>query len=93
MKTLLLFLLIRHCQALKLVACDDTNHTMTGDYICKVNQNYDKTKVPGTLPLILDSHIWIYDITEVDEIHNSITLQGWIALAWSDPNLSYVNKS
>ena len=93
MITLLLILLINQCQALKLIPCNDTNHTMTGDYICKVNSNYDKTKVPGTLPLILGSEIWIYDITEVDEIHNSITLQAWIALVWTDPGLSYINKS
>ena len=87
--------LIVHSFALKLISCNDTEYklTQTGDYICKVNQNYDKSKVPGILPLILDSYIVIYEVSEVDETHNSITFHAYISFSWTDPDLSYVKNS
>ena len=71
---LLVVIFLRHCLALGLVSCNDSNVSIQGDYICKIDPNYDKTKIPGTLPLILDSWIYITDITEVNEEDNSITL-------------------
>ena len=84
---LIMIIFLSQCEALDFFSCNDTNPKMTGDFICKVNNNYDNTKVPGTLPLILDSKISIDDITEVDETHKSITIQVWIALKWADPGL------
>ena len=84
-----------HSLALKLISCNDTEYklTQTGDYICKVNQNYDKSKVPGILPLILGSTIAIDEVSEVDETHNSITIHAYITFWWTDPDLSYVKNS
>ena len=86
-------LLIVHSLALKL--CNDTEYklTQTGDYICKVNQNYDKSKVPGISPIVLDSGISIDEVTKVDETHNSITIHAYISFWWTDPDLSYVKNS
>ena len=88
-------LLIVHSLALKLISCNDTEYklTQTGDYICKVNQNYDKSKVPGISPLILDSGIYIDGVTKVDETHNSITIHAYISFWWTDPDLSYIKNS
>ena len=84
---LIMIIYLSQCEALDIFSCNDTNPKMTGDFICKVNNNYDNTNVPGTLPLILDSKIAIDDITEVDETHKSITVQVWIALEWADSGL------
>ena len=93
MVILLVVLLSRLCLAIKLIACNDTNNTIRKDYICKIDQNYDKAKVPGTLPLVLDSSIYIIDVTKVNEELNFITLHAWIFIKWIDPGLSYVKKS
>ena len=91
---LLVIIFFRNCLTLELKTCSDSNFTIKQhDYICKNDPNYDKTKVPGTLPLILDSWLYITDITEVNEEDNSITLHAWIAIEWIDPGLSYVKKS
>ena len=88
MITLIIIIFWSQCGASKLFSCNDTHPKVTtGDFICKVNKNYDNTKVPGTLPLILDSRIYIDDITDVDETHKSITIQIWIAVEWADPGL------
>ena len=91
---LLVMILFKHCLTLELIACNDSNVTiMQHDYICKNDPNYDKTKVPGTLPLILDSWIDIIDVTKVNEELNSITLHAWFFIQWTDPGLSYVKNS
>ena len=87
MITLIIIAFLIQCEASELFSCNNTNPKMTGDFLCKVNENYDNTKVPGTLPLILGSRIYIFDITEVDEIRKFITIQVWIALEWADPGL------
>ena len=88
-------LFLVHSMALKLKSCNDTKYAMTqtGDYICKFNQNYDKTKVPGISPIVLDSGISIDEVTKVDETHNSITIHAYISFWWTDPDLSYVKNS
>ena len=93
MISFLVILFLRSCLALELIACNDSNAMMHSDYICKIDQNYDKTKVPGTQPLILDSWIDIIDVTKVNEELNSITLHAWFFIQWTDPGLSYVKNS
>ena len=66
---------------------------LKGDHICKIEDNYDKAKVPGIAPLILDSWIFIYDVTDVNEVDNSITIYMWLSFYWTDPGLSYKKKS
>ena len=90
---LLVMIFFRHCLTLELITCSDSNVTIIQhDYICKNDQNYDKTKLPGTLPLILESSLWIRDVTKVNEEDNSITLHTWINVVWNDPGLSFVKN-
>ena len=93
MIALYIIIILKCCLALDLISCNDTNYKSEGDYICKIDPNYDKTKVPGPSPLILDSYIRINDIAEVNEKRNSITLFAWMFIQWNDPGLSYVKKS
>ena len=89
----LVMIFLKHCLTLELIACNDSNVTiMQHDYICKNDPNYDKTKVPGTLPLILESNLIIRDVTKVNEEDNSITLHAWINVKWIDPGLSLVKN-
>ena len=90
---LLVVIFLRPCLSLELISCNDSNVSIQGDYICKIDPNYDKTKIPGTLPLILDSRIYITDITEVNEEDNSITLHAIFNVIWIDPGLSLVENS
>ena len=93
MVILLVVLLSRLCLAIKLIACNDSFNAVRNDYICKIDQDYDKAKVPGTLPLVLDSRIYIIDVTKVNDELNFITLHAMIFITWIDPGLSYVKKS
>ena len=89
-----MMIFIRHCLTLELKICSDSNFTITQhDYICKNDPNYDKTKLPGTLPLILESNLFIRDVTKVNEEDNSITLHAIFSVAWIDPGLSFVDNS
>ena len=91
---LLVMIFLKHCLTLELIACNDSNVTMIQhDYICKNDQNYDKTKLPGTLPLILESNLFIRDVTKVNEEDNSITLHAIFNVLWIDPGLSLVENS
>ena len=90
---LLVIIFFRNCLTLELKTCSDSNFTIKQhDYICKNYPNYDKTKVPGTLPLMLKSLLWIRDVTKVNEEDNSITLHTWINVVWNDPGLSFVKN-
>ena len=66
----------------------------SGNHLCKKNdQPYDKTKIPGELPLILHPVLDIYDVLDVDEEKNLITIYIQISIGWIDPGLSYHNNS
>ena len=73
---------LQHCNATKEV-----------DYVCKINEDYDKNKVPGKLPLTLKPLIMILDVTEVNEVDHSITIYLRLAMNWVDPGLRFVNQS
>ena len=77
-----------------LVSCDDKfSKDFIGDYICHVDKVYDKNKVPGKLPLTLNSRFEIFDVSEINEIDHSITIYFMIRIHWNDPGLSYKNIS
>ena len=77
-----------------LIFCDDQkNDHLIGDHICHVDKVYDKHKVPGTLPLTINSRFIIFEIVEINEIDHSITIYFRIKLYWNDPGLSYKNKT
>ena len=44
MIALYIIIILKYCLALDLISCNDTNYKNEGDYICKIDPNYDKTK-------------------------------------------------
>ena len=81
--TLLLF---NTCFAFELKTCKSASY----DQLCKLQDNYDETKVPGNLPLTLT--LWTTDvmgITEVNIIEGYITIMLRLSICWKDQNLSF----
>ena len=44
------------------------------------------------IPLILDSEINMYEVTDIDEIDHSITVYMSLNVKWSDKGLTMENK-
>ena len=63
------------------------------NYICQLDKVYDKTNVPGLLPLHLNLWIQILDVTEINEIEHSITIFLRLHVFWNDPGISYRNQT
>ena len=83
---ILTLFLFNSCFAFELKHCKNASH----DQICKLQDDYDKTKVPGSLPLTLSpSTTNIFEVTEVNVIEGSITVDLLLAVGWHDENLSY----
>ena len=76
-------------EALELVKCEDLKQK---NQLCAKDDNYDKTKVPGTIPTKLTPLMNIYDVTEVNEYKNSVTIYVQIIVKWIDERLSYEQK-
>ena len=86
MITLLLF---NTCFTFELKTCKSASY----DQLCKLQDNYDETKVPGNLPLTLN--LWTTDvmgITEVNIIEGYITIILRLSMCWKDQNLSFKSK-
>ena len=83
---ILTLLLLNPCFAFELKPCKSASY----DQLCKLQDDYDETKVPGSLPLTLTpSTTDIIEVNEVDEIKGSITIFLQLVVDWSDENLSY----
>ena len=86
MLRILTFVLFNPCFAFELKHCKNAYD----DQLCKLQDDYDETKVPGSLPLTLTpSTTDIIEVNEVDEIKGSITIFLQLVVDWSDENLSY----
>ena len=59
------------------------------DHICKVQEEYDKNKVPGDPPQRIDYLYNIHDIIDVNEKHSTMTILLGIDVRWVDRNLGY----
>ena len=91
MRVILLLLLLQYCSAVELISCN--NGSNVGDFICKINENYDKTRIPGKLPLNLHPVLDIHDILEVNEVEGLVTIYLTISVGWIDEGLLYKNRS
>ena len=82
---ILAFILLKQCWGLELKSCNKASY----DQLCKVNENYNKDKVPGSLPLTLSAEYDIRDIAEVNVNEGSITIFIELLVYWEDRNLAY----
>ena len=57
--------------------------------LCKVNEKYDKNKVPGSLPLTLTPVFDIRQVAEVNIIDGSIAVFIYLTVLWEDQNVAY----
>ena len=90
MLRILTFLLFNPCFAFELKHCKNAYD----DQLCKLQDDYDETKVPGSLPLTLTpSTNDIIEVNEVNEIEGTINLFLQLVVDWGDENLSYKPNS
>ncbi len=62
--------------------------------LCKVKENYDKTKVPGIVPLTLTPSILdILEVAEVNVIERSMSVYLRLVVDWEDDNIAYNNPN
>ena len=80
---------MKHCWGRELKTCKVSPH----DQLCKVEEYYDKSKVPGSLPLTLFPSFNILQVAEVDLIEGSITIFMELIISWPDPNITYKPKN
>ena len=59
------------------------------EQLCQVNENYDKNKIPGILPLTLYAVFNILEVAEVNIIDGSISAIINLNVGWEDQNLAY----
>ena len=88
MLRILAFLLIEQCCGMELNSCELWSPVQ----LCKVN-DYDKNKVPGTLPLTILPRFDILEVAEVNIIEGSITAIIYLTVYWKDQNIAYSPNS
>ena len=89
MLRILAFILLKQCWGLELKSCNKASY----DQLCKVSENYNKDKVPGSLmPLTLIPGFDIWDIAEVNINEGSITIFVELNVNWEDQKIVYKYK-
>ena len=78
-------LLLKHCYCMELKSCKNAPHNQ----LCKIQKDYDKSKVPGRPLTLLPLTCNILEIAEVDVIEGSIAIFLRLIVNWKDPNISY----
>ena len=59
------------------------------EQLCKVDETYDKNKIPGILPLALIPLFDILEVAEVNIIDGSISTIIDLNVEWEDQSLAY----
>ena len=98
MTTILIFMLSGFYLSVSAIldSCDDDifkNELKTGNWICKLDKNYEISEVPGPHPQNLDSKLQIYEVSGVDETEHTISIHFKHYIQWTDMGLSYLNRS
>ena len=88
MSRILLFMLFKYCLSLELQSCKIAPE----DQVCKVKEDYDKTKIQGKLPLMLIPIFDIFEVTELDVVSGSISITLLLIIEWEDQNIAYNPK-
>ena len=87
---ILILYFLKHCLSAELKSCQIAPQPY--DYLCKVQEDYDKTQVPGK-PLSLDLYYDIHEVEKVNEVESTITVSLELFAAWDDQKLSYNPKN
>ena len=82
---ILAFSILNLCWALELKPCNEAPY----EQLCKLSENYNKDKVPGSWPLILIPEFDIWNIAEVNTNDGSITIFVELNVNWEDQNIVY----
>ena len=83
---LLMFSWLKHIQAL--VKC---NGTVSQLQLCSLTGKYNKGVPPGCKdcgPMVLYPSVTIFKISELDEEHNTITMNVLISAVWNDTRVT-----
>ena len=92
----MLLLIFGRIESSTLYSCDDDifdNKLKAGNWICKLDESYDKSGVPIPHPQKLDSILQIYEVSDVDETEHTISIHFKHYIRWTDKGLSYKNRS
>ena len=92
----MLLLIFGRIESSTLYSCDDDifdNKLKAGNWICKLDESYDKSVVPMPHPQKLDSILQIYEVSDVDETEHTISIHFKHYIRWTDKGLSYKNRS
>ena len=85
-----MLLIIKPCWSVELKSCNSTLENQ----LCKLQEFYDKTKVPGSIPITLTPAIVdILEVSEVNVIERSMTVYLRLVVDWEDLNLSFSNPN
>ena len=78
-------MLIKYCLSAELKSCTNAPKNQ----VCKLKDDYDKSKVQGKLPLKLAPTFDIFEVTELDVVSGSISITLRLMIEWLDQNLAY----
>ena len=85
-----MLLFVKSCWCVELKSCNNTPENQ----LCKVEEIYDKTKVPGRKPITLTPlTLHILEVAEVNVIERSMTVYLRLVVDWDDRNLSFSNTN
>ena len=88
--SIVMLLFIKTCWSVDLKSCNSSLENQ----LCKQQEFYDKTKVPGNIPITLRPTIFdILEVSEVNVIERSMTVYLRLAVGWEDRNLSFINPN
>ena len=74
--------------------CNSTIAMQLPNFVCfKYKFPFWPTESNTIIPLIVDSEIVIYDVTNIDETGNSISLYMQLGLTWSDEGLKMMRNN
>ena len=80
-----ILLFVKFCSCMELKTCKDTPENQ----LCKVQEFYDKTKVPQLPTNITPVTLDILEVAEVNVIERSMTVYLRLVVAWNDNNIAF----
>ena len=90
LKCILILLFVNPCWSVELKTCNNTPENQ----LCKVQEFYDKTKVPGMIPItLIPVTLDILEVAEVNVIERSMSVYLRLVVDWEDDNLAYNNPN